>query len=119
MKDLSNANVAYRWQGTPTYPGHDVLQNGILEYGKPLTIYCSKWYDSQPGSGYFTDQATIDRCTDKSGVTDSNKLGSALQTQASNYNYYQNGNYYEQKPVVTAYDIDWKKFDELKHTNSD
>lgn len=119
MNTLSRACVAYRNQGNPTYPGHDNLQNGVLEYGKPITIYCSKWYEGQPGSGYFTDKATIDSCTNDVGSLDSNKLGSALQTQASDYNYYTNGNNYEQKPVVTAYDIDWKKFAELKNTNPD
>lgn len=119
MKILSRASVAYRTQGISPYVGHDTLQNGVLEHGKPLTIYCSQWYEGQPGSGYFTDKATIDSCINERGVLDSNKLGSALQTQASKYNYYINGNNYEQKPVVTAYDIDWNRFDELKHINPD
>lgn len=92
MKILSRASVAYRTQGISPYVGHDTLQNGVLEHGKPLTIYCSQWYEGQPGSGYFTDKATIDSCINERGVLDSNKLGSALQTQASKYNYYINGN---------------------------
>ena len=87
MKILSRASVAYRTQGISPYVGHDTLQNGVLEHGKPLTIYCSQWYEGQPGSDYFTDKATIDSCINERGVLDSNKLGSALQTQASKYNY--------------------------------
>ena len=78
----SCAEDAYGWQGIKkddlgrvtddNFPGHDNYQNGIIPNGSDLTIYCTNWYDGQPGSGYFTDQATVDSCT-HNGVLNSSQ----------------------------------------------
>lgn len=69
----SCAEDAYGWQGVKTdklgnvtddsFPGHDNYQNGVIPNGSDSTIYCTNWYDGQPGSGYFTDKGTVDSCT--------------------------------------------------------
>lgn len=122
----SCAEDAYGWQGVKTddfgnvtddsFPGHDNYQNGVIPNGSDSTIYCTSWYDGQPGSGYFTDQGTVDSCT-HGGVLNSNELGEALQTAPSNYGT--DGGDYQHKPNCTAYDIDWNRLDELKNENTD
>lgn len=120
----SRAEEAYGWQGVKqdefgnivddSFPGHDNYQNGVLEHGSDTTIYCTNWTEGQPGSGYFTDQATVDSCT-HDGVLNSNELGEALQTAPSNMGT--NGGDYQHKPNCTAYDIDWNRLDELKNSD--
>ena len=120
----SCAENAYGWQGLKkdkfgsivddSFPGHDRYQNGIIVNGSDSTIYCTKWYDGQPGSGYFTDQQTVDSCS-QNGILNSNKLGEALQTAPSNYGT--NGGAYQHKPNCTAYDINWDKINSLKESN--
>ena len=97
-----------------SFPGHDNYQNGVLEHGSDTTIYCTNWTEGQPGSGYFTDQATVDSCT-HDGVLNSNELGEALQTAPSNMGT--NGGDYQHKPNCTAYDMDWNRLDELKNSD--
>lgn len=81
MKILSRASVAYRTQGISPYVGHDTLQNGVLEHGKPLTIYCSQWYEGQPGSGYFGFlKSWVDKTPRKGGLHGNDQLCRQVQS---------------------------------------
>lgn len=122
----SCAEDAFEYQGVKmdgfgivtddSFPGHDNYQNGIIPKGSDTTIYWTNWDHAQLGSGYFTDQATVDLCT-HDGVLNSNELGEALQTAPSNYGT--NGGDYQHKPNCTAYDVDWERLDDVKNENPD
>ncbi len=94
-----------------TYCGHDTFQNGVIPRGQDTTIYFAAWDDNPKGTGYFTDQATVDSCT-HGGVLNANELGDRIQTAKSN----RNGDY-EARSHCVAYDVDWNRLDEVKTEN--
>lgn len=120
------ANQAFKEQGPQvssggidrTYAGHDKFTNGVLNRDNSR-IYVAGWgkdWGSQANaSGFFTDKATIDSCV-HNGKLNTNELDGKLQTQLSNYNEKSQG-VIQSHSDVSAYDIDYKRLDNLEKTN--
>ncbi|MBP5595320.1 MAG: hypothetical protein J6Y02_08055 [Pseudobutyrivibrio sp.] len=122
----SMANQAFDQQGpkkTPegtdkSYAGHDRFQNGVLDRSNSR-IYVAgwdkNWGATDSASGFFTDQATIDSCVHE-GKLNTNELDSKLQTKLSDY-YEDSLGVIQAHSDVSAYDVDYKRLDELKAEN--
>lgn len=113
----SMANQAYMTQGRKGqgYEGHDRFQNGVLDRSQNITIYTAGWTEnwgaSEGNSGFFTDRATVESCV-HDGVLNTNELDGKIQTNLSTYN-----GVAEAHSNVSAYDVDFKRLDELKKDN--
>ena len=122
----SMANQAFDQQGPKmtdhgtdtSYAGHDRFQNGVLDRNNSR-IYVAgwdkNWGATDSASGFFTDQATIDSCV-HGGKLNTNELDSKLQTQLSDY-YKDSLGVVQAHSDVSAYDVDYKRLDELKVEN--
>lgn len=132
----SYAEIATGLQGVEHYVGHDKHQNGIINSSCDR-VYMAGWQnnwasatytngkgvDCLSASGFFTDQATIDRCMHDDRLN-TNELDAALQTKLSDYStslYDSDGNRiqgdFQAHSHVSAYDIDHGRLEELKSEN--
>ncbi len=115
----ARAERAYQRQGiidkdgkiNKDYPGHDTFQNGIIPQGQETTLYFCTWKENAKGSGFLTDQATVDSCIHQ-GKLDSNELGDKLQIAKSRLN-----GPYEARSHCVAYDINWENMAALEEKN--